>query len=1298
MLRGHGCPHNALKTLRGHCPLLTWLHALAISFICCSSVGAEEEATVDPASSVHCELRFVWGSTLPRTFAGTISLETGTIRQVRNLSLQADSIGKVRSKSASELEILPHSPATFGGLDLSVNAPKDTRVTVSSQNPISGEIVRHDATVQELLAGTWIKPLDKEGARIAFERQVYDRIRVDVGRDQTIFRPGESLAIKITGNHTGLDPGAYVLSVGYEAQKPLSTQRVVVDAAGSFPVVQVPVAAPRTDGAHLLTVSLSHDHLLSSVIASSAVLLRRLDIVVVDDRATPTGIVGWKPLAEIDAYQASQPGSLAWLAPEEVRKALPIQTVSDVASKWNYINPLAGSLTTPETFGELGSRTVIDTASESSQSAQCLTLASRASVTFPLGKLKPGVPHRLSVTYPTDNPMHLAVTIRPRSGNGRQSVDSAIRLEPIACSETGDVTRHEVLFWPDEGTSTVTFYNPHPSWDAAIKTVLVSAAENGPTTANASSQRHTGVYLSQPILVDAMAAQRDPDPSIGRRYEGWRTWHTALERLGQYMSWMEADTLFVNVLSSGGGILVNDTLTPTLRFDSGPFFSDSRSPHQKDVVELLLRLADRDKRHVVLLLNIDSILADLAALPDERSPDSLYQKNVRSDPVKSQAQQYNPLHESVQASLRRAIAEVMSRYGNHGSLAGVGLQLGRKSQFVFRGDTWGYSPGNVTAFEKHAGGKLSTAVSMEEVFRQDSIRASFLSWRANQLTEFFQELTATVRSGKSDAKLYINLSRLWASPPTAEDFFDPQGALRSPGNLLLSCGVDATQLAAIDGLELISGGRPRGDDSVNSADWMLDLASQQCLAVLPAKDQATCIVQTPSTSIEVSSSEGQPTQIYPALTASGRFALKDLVGAIYQSDRTQITTGSWAPRQGDVHWQRELFSTLRALPPVPMMTTEEQTATNVRVRTVTHMGKTYFQIINNASWSETVSLTVQYPAQASVRELGLGPSRLVLESSRPRVLNTWAIQLRPFDVAAVEVGSEDVVLLGIDYTSPEEALRYVASELAGVETVVSRAGDPTQQSPMVDLGGDFERWSAEERPLGWTLSSLPQVSLAQSTELPRSGRSSLMVTNRGRSNTSAWIQSRPIVPPRTGRLLVSAWLRVSAASEPALVRLSVSGRLDSGETFERWALVGGLSPDQKRLPIDWGRRPFQLHVSDMPLDQLKSMRVGVELIGSGKVWIDDVEVYELQLMPHEWRHLQGQILVARDRLAEGNPYPAYKLLESHWGQYASRLSHAPEPAMTPAQADAFERSASGWNNSTPVFEKWRESLRQRWSK
>lgn len=1314
MLRGHGCPNNAAKNLcdsisrtgcvaawpariAGRVALKRISMALMLIFFSANASSAAE--------NVECELRFVWGSSTPRSFAGQISVETGILRVVRNLSLQADSIGNVRSPRSNELQISPHSPSTFGGLDIAINAPLDARVSVRAKDTQTGEVTQHDATVEQLLSGTWIKPLDKDGGRIAFERQVYDRLRVDLGREQTIFRPGETLSMKVSGNKMGLDAGSYTLAVGYQSKKPIENKRVTIDDRGNFPTTQFSVTAPASDGAHLLSVSLTRDHLLSSVISPSPVLVRRVDLVCLDDTKQAGSIAGWKPLAEIDAYMASQPGTLAWLAPEELRRALPMQTMSEVASMWSYINPLAGSFTTPKTIGELGSRALAGSlASESGGAAACLTLSPGASVTVPLGQLKPGIPHRLSVTYPPDQPMHLAVTVRPQSESGRQqSIDSAIQLEPIACSMTDGAAIHEVVFWPENATSSVTLFNPHAHWKASVKTILVSAAEHQQTPDHAkNNSRHTGVYLSQPIIVDAMATQRDVDPSNGRRYEGWRTWYTALTRLGQYMSWMEADTLYVNVFSSGGGILVNDGLSPTLRFDSGTFFSDGRSPEQKDVVELLLRMADRDRRRVVLLLNLDSQLPGLAGVGE--GAESVVQQAI--DPseqnTSDKAQQYNPLDARVQESIRGALKKIVSRYGNHRSMAGIGIELGRKSHLAFRGDRWGYSPGNLRAFEKDAGGKLSDTASAVDVFAQDAIRSSYLNWRAGQVAKLYQELTQIARTASPKAKLYLNPSRLWQTRPTSDEFYDPSAALRSPSTLLLGCGLDVAQLASIDGLELISAGRPRSDNSVSSAEWMLDLASSQCLSHLPESAKQSSIVQTPSTSIQLVN-EGDPngvtSTIYPALTASGRHAVKDLISSIYDGDRTELTTGSWAPRQGDTQLQREVFSTLRAFPPTTLNLSPTDGPSNIRIRQGSHSNKTYVQIVNSAPWQEQVVITLQHAVDANIRELGISPSRLTIDtSSRRQDVQTWTIEVRPFDLVGVEIDSPDVSIMSVDHSSPPQTTEHIAGELSKVEAVVTRAGDPTQQRPMVDLGGDFERWNSSDAPLGWTLSSLPQVSLDRSAELPHSGRSSLAITNRGRADTSAWIQSSPLAPPSTGRFLVSTWLRASAAADPTLVRISVSGRLTNGEAYERSTLVGGRSPLGKRLPIDWGQRPFQLHVNDLPLEQLDSMRVAVELIGSGRIWVDDVEVYALELMPEEWRHLRGQILVAQDQLREGNPYPAYQLLESHWGQYAARLNRQPSGGeMTPVQ-ERTERSAASWNNSTPAFEKWRENMRGRWQK
>ena len=228
---------------------------------------------------------------------------------------------------------------------------------------------------------------------------------------------------------------------------------------------------------------------------------------------------------------------------------------------------------------------------------------------------------------------------------------------------------------------------------------------------------------------------------------------------------------------------------------------------------------------------------------------------------------------------------------------------------------------------------------------------------------------------------------------------------------------------------------------------------------------------------------------------------------------------------------------------------------------------------------------------------------------------------------------------------------------------------------------------------------------------------------------AAWVQSRPIVPPRTGRLAVQAWFRAPAVGDPLLVRLAVVGRTHSGQRFERSMELGGRA-DNSAIAIDWGRKPATLYVGDVSSESVAELSVLIELVGPGKVWVDDVQVFESFLQPDERNHLRGELLVAQKKLGEKNLYAAERLLDSHWGQYLFRIRSAKQaihqvPRWTtanqtaalsiaqegvgesdPNQAASTENltpQASGknrgaWSQSPSASDEIRESLRERWQR
>jgi hypothetical protein len=80
-------------------------------------------------------------------------------------------------------------------------------------------------------------------------------------------------------------------------------------------------------------------------------------------------------------------------------------------------------------------------------------------------------------------------------------------------------------------------------------------------------------------------------------------------------------------------------------------------------------------------------------------------------------------------------------------------------------------------------------------------------------------------------------------------------------------------------------------------------------------------------------------------------------------------------------------------------------------------------------------------------------------------------------------------------------------------------------------------------------------------------------------------------------------------------------------------------------------------------------------------------------------------MVAKQKLTEGNFFPAEQLLDSYWGQYllqspdeslragqnVSSVNSTPERATT----DSLQNSTR-WNGTQPLLQQFRESMLDRW--
>lgn len=1321
-----------------------WLSALAIA----------EGQDTDPQSAVQIDLRMVWGGSIPRQYEGTLEIDQGSLKVLRNLSLQPDSIGTIESESERKLSILPHSPSTFGGADVLLTATTlDSKINMHFVDPFGSDPLTLTVAVRDLLQGSWLKPLDERGSRIAIERQAYDRIRVHSHDTRNILNVGATWQMDVSGYHTGISAGTYTLhtKLAGESQtgSTLDEQTIIVDANGNFDPVGIEVSVPDSEGVYQLEFTVQPRRFLRNFLASTSSVLRRLEFLAFDPNRSVPRVASWHPLIETTALEASKPGFLAWISP--VASA----TAKTVPERWQQLNPLTSSLKEPVSHGQLAKRTVTSSSGPEAQSWDCLTLSPDGWLAIPVGALNALRPHRLRVRAPADLPNDVVISIKtkvPVDGDPRIEEalgnDYRIVVNPRDCTQDGELLEYEFLFWPSATDNYIILANAHREqlatiFDLRIEEAEIATIEPGhkPSVGNhlndhlPDGQRLTGLYLDKPLLSAWFGVYRTEDPLTGRFLDSWQTWQTACERLDLFLGFSNANLLVIKVLADGGAIYPSEVLAPTPRHDNGIFFSDGRLPNVKDGVELLLRHCERSGVKMVLALDTDSLFQHLEQPRDGSVPvdRSLYQQHLNGDYA---IRRYDPLNTDYQRAMQSVIEELTSRYAKFSAFAGIQLQIDRASQLTFIGDRWGYGEQNLREFERETENRLPAAEDLPNAMN-GNLGSLYMRWRATRISEFYGRLGAIIHQAKHGSRLYLNATRLWEISPSPTDFKNPAAIIRNPAEYLLALGIDGQQLRSLPHVTWMQGRFRQSTESVHAEDWIRAVAQTHGLTPIPYRNEnpsvstsknlepgfvsssaAAILAQQPSPfrmkefeKFNESTSLKMSDTLLPLQCRPRDAAKQDHVEQLYFGDLPFIASGAWLPLTSQVAEIREFQATFREFPPIPMADfSKSQPNDNTRVRIGRTDSKTYLQIINHSPWRERFALVVRTSLpDPAVRTLGDRPidfTRDIESGSAPVQAGhqTWQLNMAAHDVVGIEFSDPELQLKDVVHAPSNELLQRIANELDQFESVISEATDPTQQTPLANILGDFEKWNDESQPYGWNTSTLPGVSIKRSTDLPHSGQSSLMIQNSNEGDVSAWIQSVPFQPPETGRLALQVWLRTPAANRSARVRISIVGRTRTGTRFLSSRDVGSSSDPQLQISNDWGTQPFTLDVSGIPLESLDEILVSVELIGRGVVWVDDVRVCKTWLHPDEQFYLQGMMLVAKENLRDNNPFPAEQLLDNPWGRYLSKYHPLLAISKNGWQAindktskpNESQSSRNSWNNNPNLFQQLREAMRESW--
>ncbi len=826
----------------------------------------------------------------------------------------------------------------------------------------------------------------------------------------------------------------------------------------------------------------------------------------------------------------------------------------------------------------------------------------------------PGYPHKVTIRLPSNSRSDLQIQV----GHQREDATTSFVLQADATADhQGPWREHTFVHFPAEGDQ-IWLTNLSEKGTASFESIAVKA---GPLrlsseSAGESTSRTAALRLSDVDWIDRFSAdlQRRIDLSSCARStrDMARLW-VAVERISDFARACGCNAIVVPANNVARTWYQSAHFAPTV----DP--SQPRSHH----LEILLRLLEARPLRVIVGLKPNMLLAEIERAVQEN--ESLLVQTTRRTPtgepnaaddypsdIDRARTQYHPLHPLVQQSLTALVGELRSLCDPYKSFSGILVDCEGNSHLrpVATNDT-----ASVILFGRAHGvaGNLAEIRAWIQQQGQDSLT----TWQTEQLEQVFDAVAKS--GGVNRTKLLVpasNSTALDRNSGTAEHAAeDPTIASRAAThrvpNLVFSFRYRPAGVVAGKSLRQHQLSTARGPltgillGEERPADLNLLVRDQTLgdLSRLIGRTDPNLLI------LDISLVE---TQLDERLTA---------------------TLGSFCafPQHG-----------LRESSPV------DSASHTVRLRSGTFDGHFYVSMVSVVPWDCDVDLELQAPTEWEVigRDRVETADRIVQSSrgARSRVL----------------VPAGEVVLMRGTALSDDAIRSWTTRVSGGTETTESIKQKVTLIIERIGILSDFARYdelnnggfeeAGDVGLVGWLHAQHPPGCVRVDEEESVEGSRSVLLTTATPMVTRTWLVSETIDPPPSGRLAVSLAYRAEAGADDAthLFRVSIEAtRLGDPIRFARDV--------QAPCNGQWSDREVILEVDEVDPSSIESLRLTIDSLSGGRVWIDDVQLHDRFPTAGERADLESQAFLALQGLQRGNLLPSGRLLQNHWARHLLTL-------------------------------------------
>ncbi|MDO4574516.1 MAG: family 10 glycosylhydrolase [Planctomycetia bacterium] len=1257
---------------------------LLLLFACATPHGFGETLSV--------RLRISWGGQNPTPCFGLISVDTGSFHDLAPLSVDSENPCATRLASG-QIHIQQNLPLSFGGCDVTLQAPPDAVLKIQlATHPHASSPEIQNVPLGDILKKNTPLTLDN-GIRLLLKRVPGDSLRLSMEKTQLVFAPGEKFRATLTPALFPATAAKAELSIQlFRARESFEIEQE--KKSGVVPGVPTPVEIelPQEEGVYDLVFSLknrSEGRLMEPLTrpltgnrfhAKNLLAERRVQLVVLSPELPPRSDPGRDEtlVLEID------PAQPRWW--ERLNQASSFQYL-----RWKRENAeTIGSGDSQITSFSMGPAVELPTASSWEA--------------YPLAVEKMGQPHVLEVEYPEYPEQSLGISILEPNASGAivpMGIDSGLCVPPNPLKNElhpRGWRKHRVVFWPKSKSPVILLTNRHaqnPAYYGKIR--ILSLAGLRPMFPAAQKQelaacRRITALFTHPLFPECFSATEMAIPGSDFCVDDWITFYDGTSRLLEYLNFAGYNSTVLAVYSEGSTLYPSARLAPSPRHDSGIFFPGGQDPVRKDVLEMMFRMFSRERMTLIPAMDFSVPIPELETLA-EQNPHLRWRNAAGQDyaatlpTLRQGAPYYNILNTQVQSVVAQCVDELISRYSHHPSFGGISLLLRERGFLVLPPPQWGVDPETLQQFARDTNLTLPPEYARQVQYVLGEGLQPWLAWRASRLTLFYKHLASRL-AGVPGAKLYLTGTDYLTTETHPELGAQLSGTLGAE-EVLLRSGIDIRQLASVPNIVF-----PRPQRVLPNAPLSESLPDLQwaqtpgTYRAFQSQQVPSCVFYHPPRQLRLreldAKSPYKPTYTWLASTLppSGMANQRRFAESLAMMDADMIIDGGWMPCLGQEDSLRETFRIVRQLPTgrfnsAMMSDPNDRRNQPILFRSYSERGMNYAYAVNLSAFPMNGEVVVQASgdAQAPTTVTRLSDGRTTTLNQDARGVK-WRVRLEPYQVEGIRFSGPPVMLFDPTANFSGEIQPAFLAQYHVLQERLAGLRRPTLYMGLDNA--NFESVSTVHGVIpGWETYHATAPEKNGTVELDRgvsrSGNASLHLRgDRG----SVGVRSLPFVSSETGRLSAALWMRTTT-DEAVNVRFTLEGTW-SGGTVRRVALLRAGGRGEKGA---W--EAYSINVNDLPLTEGMELRLGFELPQGGEVWIDNIQLSDMNFTPREIETLGRMVGNYRERVRRGELVASMSILESFWMRFLQEnvVGGTSLPTGIPQVAQA-----SGTSMGTPQME------------